>query len=112
MNTENTENTEHDDDFQFAAANLTAHALGQLEGDERAAVERQLADPAAREERLAFEETGQVAAALRAVRADDEVVRSPALRREVVAALAAQGEAPEQKNEATDGVVTPQPRRG
>ncbi|MFM7290824.1 MAG: vWA domain-containing protein [Planctomycetia bacterium] len=112
MNTENTENTEHDDDFQFAAANVTAHALEQLEGDERAAVERRLADPAAREERLVVKETGQVAAALRAVRADDGVVRSPALRRAVIASLAAQGEAPERRDRAADGVVTPQPRRG
>jgi Ca-activated chloride channel family protein len=103
-------NTAHDDESQFDAANLTAHALGQLEGDERAAVERQLADPAAGEERRAVEEIGQVAAALRAARADDDVLRSPALRRAVVAALAAQGGSPEQKNEATDGVVAPQPR--
>jgi anti-sigma factor RsiW len=76
-------------DGEAADALLTAHALGQLEGDEQAVVERLLADPMRHDERRTVDEIGRVAAALRAGQATDNVPRSPTLRRAVVAAIAA-----------------------
>jgi Ca-activated chloride channel family protein len=78
---------------EAADARLTAHALEQLEGDERAAVERLLADPARHGDRAAVEETRQLAAALRAGRLADAPPRSADLRRAVIAAITAQGAA-------------------
>ena len=76
---------------EAADALLTAHALGQLEGDEQAVVERLLVHPVRHEERRTVDEIGRVAAALRAGQAADDVPRSPTLRRAVVAAIAANG---------------------
>jgi Ca-activated chloride channel family protein len=97
-------NTDHDNDSRFndaqfagsrdreaADALLTAHALGQLEGDERADIERLLGDPTRHEERRTADEIGRVAAALQAGRTADAMPRSPVLRRAVVAAIAAHG---------------------
>jgi Ca-activated chloride channel family protein len=90
---------------EAADARLTAHALEQLEGDERAAVERLLADPARHGDRAAVEETRQLAAALRAGRLADVPPRSADLRRAVIAAMAT-------NTAATPPVtVAPQPRR-
>ena len=72
---------------------LSAYALGELEGTERNAVERLLADPAATEARRLVAETGMVATALRQARADEPPTRSADLRRAVVAALATTPEA-------------------
>jgi secreted protein with Ig-like and vWFA domain len=71
-----------------ADAMLTAHALEQLEGHERASVERLLADPARQHERRMVEEVRQTAAVLRADRTTDALQRSAALRHAVVAAIA------------------------
>jgi Ca-activated chloride channel homolog len=98
-------------DREAADALLTAHALGQLEGDERAVVERLLADPVRHEERRTVDEIGRVAAALRAGQATDDVPRSPTLRRAVVAAIAANGRKAERGPLASDVVVAPQPAR-
>lgn len=76
-------------DREAADALLTAHALGQLEGDEQAVVDRLLADPVRHEERRTVDEIGRVAAALLAGQTTDNVPRSPTLRRAVVAAIAA-----------------------
>jgi secreted protein with Ig-like and vWFA domain len=67
---------------------LSAYALGELEGAERATVERLLADPAAADARRIVAESRAVAEALRAVAADDVAPKSSELRRAVVAALA------------------------
>ena len=67
---------------------LSAYALGELEGAERATVERLLADPAAADARRIVAESRAVAEALRAAVADDMAPKSPELRRAVVAALA------------------------
>jgi Ca-activated chloride channel homolog len=98
-------------DREAADALLTAHALGQLEGDERAVVERLLADPVRHEERRTVDEIGRVAAALRAGQATDDVPRSPTLRRAVVAAIASNGGKAEGGTLASDVVVAPQPAR-
>jgi Ca-activated chloride channel homolog len=98
-------------DREAADALLTAHALGQLEGDERAVVERLLADPVRHEERRTVDEIGRVAAALRAGQTTDDVPRSPTLRRAVVAAIASNGGATREGAVASDVVVAPQPAR-
>ena len=98
-------------DREAADALLTAHALGQLEGDEQAVVERLLADPVRHEERQTVDEIGRVAAALRAGQTTDDVPRSPTLRRAVVAALAANGGKAEGGPLASDVVGAPQPAR-
>ena len=98
-------------DREAADALLTAHALGQLEGDEQAAVERLLADPVRHEERRTVDEIGRVAAALRAGQAADDVPRSPTLRRAVVAAIAANDGNAEEGTLKSDVVVAPQPAR-
>jgi Ca-activated chloride channel family protein len=98
-------------DREAADALLTTHALGQLEGDEQAVVERLLADPGRHEERRTVDEIGRVAAALRAGRANDDLPRSPTLRRAVVAAIAANGGNAEGGAVASDVIVAPQPAR-
>jgi Ca-activated chloride channel homolog len=98
-------------DREAADALLTASALGQLEGDEQAVVERLLAEPVRHEERRTVDEIGRVAAALRAGRTNDDLPRSPALRRAVVAAIAANGGAARGGVVASDVVVAPQPDR-
>jgi len=72
-------------------AMLTAHALDQLEGDERDSAERLLADPLRNEERRMVDEIRQMAALLRAGRTEDDLHRSAAIRRAVVAAMSAAG---------------------
>lgn len=96
-------------DREAADARLTAHALGQLEGDEQAVVERLLADPVRHEERRTVDEIGRVAAALRAGQTTDDVPRSPTLRRAVVAAIAANSGKAEEGALESDVVVAPQP---
>jgi Ca-activated chloride channel family protein len=98
-------------DREAADALLTAHALGQLEGDEQAVVERLLADPVRHEERRTVDEIGRVAAALRAGQTTDDLPRSPTLRRAVVAAIAANGGKAERGPLESDVVVAPQPAR-
>ena len=98
-------------DREAADALLTARALGQLEGDEQAVVERLLADPGRQEERRTVDEIGRLAAALRAGRATDDGPRSPTLRRAVVAAIAANGGNAEGGAVASDVVVAPRPAR-
>ena len=98
-------------DREAADALLTAHALGQLEGDEQAVVGRLLAEPMRHEERRTVDEIGQVAAALRAGQTTDELPRSQALRRAVVAAIASNGGAAREGTVASDVVVAPQPAR-
>ncbi len=98
-------------DREAADALLTAHVLGQLEGDEQAVVERLLAEPMRHEERRTVDEIGRVATALRAGRTNDDVPRSPTLRRAVVAAIAANGGAAREGTVASDVVVAPQPSR-
>ena len=98
-------------DREAADALLTAHALGQLEGDEQTVVERLLADPVRHEERRTVDEIGRVAAALRAGRTNDDLPRSPTLRRAVVAAIAANGGAAREGAVASDVVIAPQPSR-
>ena len=98
-------------DREAADALLTAHALGQLEGDEQAVVERLLADPVRHEERRTVDEIGRVAAALRAGQTTDNVPRSSTLRRSVVAAIAANGGNAERGPLESDVVVAPQPAR-
>ncbi len=98
-------------DREAADALLTAHALGQLEGDEQAVVERLLADPVRHEERRTVDEIGRVAAALRAGQTTDNVPRSPTLRRAVVAAIAANDGNARGGAVESDVVVAPQPAR-
>ena len=98
-------------DREAADALLTAHALGQLEGDEQAVVERLLADPVRHEERRTVDEIGRMAVALRAGRAIDDMPRSPTLRRAVVAAIAANGGNAEGGAVAPYVIVAPQPAR-
>jgi hypothetical protein len=98
-------------DREAADALLTAHALGQLEGDEQAVVERLLAEPVRHEERRTVDEIGRVANALRAGQTTDDVPRSPTLRRAVVAAIAANRGQAEGGTVASDAVVVPRPAR-
>jgi secreted protein with Ig-like and vWFA domain len=117
MTTENFNDSQFDSDQpaprdrEAADALLTAHALGQLEGDEQSVVERLLADPVRHEERRTVDEIGRVAAALRAGRTNDDLPRSPTLRRAVVAAIAANGGNAEEGALESDVVVAPQPAR-
>ena len=98
-------------DREAADTLLTAHALGQLEGDEQAVVERLLADPGRHEERRTVDEIGRLAAALRAGRTNNDLPRSPTLRRAVVAAIAANGGQAERGPLESDIAVAPQPAR-
>ena len=70
---------------------LTAYALGELSGDELAAVERLLADPAAVAAREHVAEVRATATALRAARDADLPERSADLRRAVLAAAVGSG---------------------
>jgi len=70
------------------AAILTAHALGQLDATDSAAVARRLEDPAAAADRAHVADTHTIAAALRAGRLAEEPPRSADLRRAVLAAAA------------------------
>lgn len=67
---------------------LTAHALGQLDAADSAAVARRLDDPAAAADRAQVVETQTIAAALRTGRLAEEPPRSADLRRAVLAAAA------------------------
>ena len=96
---------------EAADALLTAHALGQLEGDEQAVVERLLVHPVRHEERRTVDEIGRVAAALLAGQTTNDVPRSPTLRRAVVAAIAANDGNARGGAAASDVVVAPQPAR-
>ena len=98
-------------DREAADALLTAHALGQLEGDEQAVVERLLVHPVRHEERRTVDEIGRVAAALLAGQTTNDVPRSPTLRRAVVAAIAANDGNARGGAAASDVVVAPQPAR-
>ena len=98
-------------DREAADALLTAHALGQLDGDEQAVVERLLADPGQHEERRTVDEISRVAAALRAVQTTNDVPRSPTLRLAVVAAIAANDGNARGGAVESDVVVAPQPAR-
>jgi Ca-activated chloride channel family protein len=97
------------DDAQFTDAQLTAYALGQLEGDERAEIERLLADPARHDARQVVDEFRRMAAVLRSTGTTDDLPRSPSLRRAVVAAIASNGGDAERRAMATDVVVSSQP---
>jgi hypothetical protein len=70
---------------------LTALALGQLEGRERAEAEAMLVGPAAAEAAAHVRELRTLAATLRQSQGKEAAERSPALRRAVVAALARGG---------------------
>jgi len=96
-------------DFQFDDAQLTAYALGQLEGDEHAEIERLLADPARHDARQVVDEFRRMAAVLRSTGTTDELSRSPSLRRAVVVAIAAKGGKTEAAD-ATHPVVAVAPR--
>ena len=75
-----------------AAAKLTAHALGELSGEEAAEIERRLEAPEAQAHRAEMAEVRAIGAALRqpapAAHAPREPVGSPAIRTAVTAALA------------------------
>ena len=84
------------DDRERHDAVLTAHALGQVTGAEREAVERLLAEPSAEADRRHVADMRRLGTALRAGleevgSPEDGGGRSPELRRAVVAALAAAG---------------------
>jgi Ca-activated chloride channel family protein len=95
---------------------LTAYALDQLNGDQRARVERLLADDD--EARRAVAETRAIAAALRGEPAADATPPSSDLRRAVIAALALHGtdagmaDDAVQQRSAQPGTGTPQQRTG
>lgn len=78
-------------DGEHQDALLTAHALGQLDGAERAEVERRLVDDSESAARAHVDETRRLATALREVRLDEMPPRSPDLRRAVLAAAANRG---------------------
>jgi secreted protein with Ig-like and vWFA domain len=82
---------------------LTAYALGELAGDELAAVERLLADPAAADARAHVAEVRAAAEALKAIREEELPERSADLRRAVLTAAVGRG--------AVTPAETPQPRR-
>jgi Ca-activated chloride channel homolog len=113
FNSDQSDNAQNPDPRGREAADalLTAHALGQLEGDEQAVVERLLAEPVRHEERRTVDEIGRVAAALRAGQTTDDVPRSPTLRRAVVAAIAANDRNAREGTLESDVVVAPQPAR-
>ena len=73
-----------------AAAKLTAHALGELSGEEAAEIERRLEVPEAQADRAKLAEVQAIGAALRkpAPAAPREPVGSPSIRTAVTAALA------------------------
>jgi Mg-chelatase subunit ChlD len=70
---------------------LTAYALGELSGDDQAAIERLLADPTAADARAHVAEVRAIAAALKAIRGDGIPARSADLRRAVLAAAVGSG---------------------
>jgi len=70
---------------------LTAYALGELAGEDLAAVERLLADPAAAEARAQVAEVRATAAALKVARGAEMPERSADLRRAVLAAAVGRG---------------------
>ncbi|MFM1995885.1 MAG: hypothetical protein RLZZ111_272 [Planctomycetota bacterium] len=76
------------DDREHDASLLTAHALGELDAAEAAAVARRLDEPAAAADRAHVAETQKVAQALRSGRLAEEPARSADLRRAVLAAAA------------------------
>jgi Ca-activated chloride channel family protein len=82
---------------------LTAYALGGLSGDDQAAVERLLADPAAANARAHVAEVRATAAALKASREEELPERSADLRRAVLAVAVGSG--------AVTPAETPPPRR-
>lgn len=82
---------------------LTAYALGDLSGDDLAAVERLLADPAATAARAHVAEVRATAAALKAAHAEEMPERSADLRRAVLAAAVGGGD--------VTPSATPRPRR-
>ena len=73
-----------------AAAKLTAHALGELSGEEAAEIERRLEVPEAKAQRAKVAEVQAIGAALRqpAALPSREPVGSPSIRTAVTAALA------------------------
>ena len=73
-----------------AAAKLTAHALGELSGEEAAEIERRLEAPEAQADRMKLAEVRAIGAALRqpAALPSREPVGSPSIRTAVTAALA------------------------
>ena len=95
-----------------AAARLTAHALGQLEGQERDDAEARLAPVDAKDVRTAVAETKRLADALRVARDADlgdaaSPSRSPDLRRAVIARLATPPELPAGDIPTRSGPSTP-----
>ncbi|MCE2728090.1 MAG: von Willebrand factor type A domain-containing protein [Planctomycetaceae bacterium] len=82
---------------------LTAYALGELSGEDLAAVERLLADPAATAARTHVAEVRATTAALKAARTADLPERSADLRRAVLAAAVGGGD--------VIPAATPRPRR-
>ena len=82
---------------------LTAYALGELSGEDLAAVERLLADPAAAAARTHVAEVRATTAALKAARTADLPERSADLRRAVLAAAVGGGDVMPS--------ATPRPRR-
>ena len=82
---------------------LTAYALGELSGEDLAAVERLLADPAAAAARTHVAEVRATTAALKAARTADLPERSADLRRAVLAAAVGGGD--------VIPSATPRPRR-
>jgi Ca-activated chloride channel family protein len=83
---------EHDADRERRDALLTAYALDAVTPEERAAVERLLADPGNTAARAHVAEVRATAAALRTSRDADMPARSPDLRRAVLAAAAGRGD--------------------
>ena len=83
---------DHDPDRERHDALLTAYALDAVTPEERAAVERLLADPANAAARAQVAEVRATAAALKAARDADTPARSPDLRRAVLAAAAGRGD--------------------
>ena len=70
---------------------LTAYALGELAGEDLAAVERLLADPAAADARAHVAEIRATAAALKAIREEELPERSADMRKAVLAAAVGRG---------------------
>jgi secreted protein with Ig-like and vWFA domain/anti-sigma-K factor RskA len=94
---------DHDPDREQRDALLTAFALDAVTPEERAAVERLLADPANAAARAHVAEVRATAAALRTSRDADMPARSPDLRRTVLAAAAGRGDVAPAKPTKTRG---------
>ena len=95
-----------------AAAQLTAHALGELSTEEGAEIERRLDSPEAQANRAKVAEMQAIGAALRqpapAGHAPREPVGSPSIRTAVTAALATRGaKAPRASGRVPTGAGTP-----